>query len=114
MGNLSACRILSVGSSKPHLQSLALEIFYHCMKFNIFMQPTWVPREENQIADHYSKYNDTDDWSIDNKSFINISKRYGPFTIDRFADNYNRQTKRFNSKFYCPETESVNCFTNDW
>ena len=112
--NQNACHILSVGSTKPHLQSLALEIFFHCSKFNIFMHPTWVPREQNQIADHYSKYNDTDDWSIDNKSFITISKRYGPFTVDRFADNRNRKTKRFNSKFYCPETESVNCFTNDW
>ena len=112
--NLSACHILSVGSSKEHLQSLSIEIFNHCSKYNINLQPRWVPREENDIADYFSKYNDTDDWSIDDKSFNLISRRFGPFTIDRFADNINRKTERFNSKFYCPHTESVNCFTNNW
>ena len=112
--NLNACRILSVGSSKQHLQSLALDIFLYCLLHNIRLQPHWVPREENEIADYYSKYNDTDDWSIDKINFNNISKRFGPFTIDRFADNLNRQTSRFNSKFYCPQTEDVNCFTKDW
>ena len=54
--NLSACHILSVGSSKTHLQSLALEIFKYCLSHNIQLQPNWVPRDENQIADYYSKY----------------------------------------------------------
>ena len=112
--NISACHILSVGSSKTHLQSLALKIFKYCLSHNIQLQPNWVPRDENQIADYYSKYNDTDDWSIDEISFYDISERFGPFTIDRFADNLNTQTRRFNSKFYCPQTEDVNCFTKNW
>ena len=112
--NLSASRVLSVGSSKQHLQSIAIDIFKHCLKFNIQLQPNWVPREQNNIADYFSKYNDTDDWSIDEESFNVISKRFGPFTIDRFADNTNRKTLRFNSKYFCPGTESVNCFTNSW
>ena len=112
--NISAVRILSVGSSKQHLHLLSLEIFNHCVKNNINLQPNWVPREMNRVADYYSKYNDTDDWSIDNYSFNILSNRFGPFTVDRFADNFNRKTLRFNSKFYCPQTESVNCFTNDW
>ena len=112
--NIGACRILSVGSSKKHLQSLAVDVFKHCVKFNINLQPNWVPRDMNQISDFYSKYNDTDNWSIDDNSFYTLSKRFGPFSIDRFADNNNKKTERFNSKFYCPNTESVNCFTNDW
>ena len=112
--NLAACHILSVGSSKAHLQSLALKIFKYCLSHNIRLLTHWIPRDENQIADYYSKYNDTDDWSIDEISFYDISKRFGPFTIDRFADNLNTQTRRFNSKFYCPQTEEVNCFTKNW
>ena len=76
--NLNACRILSVGSSKQHLKSLALDIFLHCLLHNIRLQPYWVPREENEIANYYSKYNDTDDWLIDKISFNNILKRFGP------------------------------------
>ena len=76
--NLNECRILSVGSSKQHLQSLALDIFLYCLLHNIRLQPHWVPREENEIDDYYSKYNDTDDWLIDKISFNNISKRFRP------------------------------------
>ena len=43
-----------------------------------------------------------------------IAHHFGPFTIDRFADNNNSKLKRFNSKFYCPGTENVNAFTEDW
>ena len=95
--NISACRILSVGSSKKHLQSLAVDVFKHCVKFNINLQPNWVPRDMNQISDFYSKYNDTDNWSIDDNSFYTLSKKFGPFSIDRFADNNNKKTERFNS-----------------
>ena len=52
--NIGACRILSVGSSKKHLQSLVVDVFKHCVKFNINLQPNWVPREMNQISDFYS------------------------------------------------------------
>ena len=114
LDNFGASRILSVGSSKMHLQKIAIQIFGHCIKYNISLHPRWVPRDLNGTADWLSKFKDTDDWSIDIKSYNSISRHYGPFTIDRFADNNNRKTLRFNSKFFCPETESVNAFTNNW
>ena len=40
--------------------------------------------------------NDTDNWSFNNESFNIISNKDGPFSIDRFANNY------------------VNAFTDDW
>ena len=33
--NFSACLILSIGSSKPHLQNLAIDVFNFCTRFNI-------------------------------------------------------------------------------
>ena len=38
----------------------------------------------------------------------------GPHSIDIFADNYNSQLPRFNSRFACPGSEAVNAFTVDW
>ena len=73
-----------------------------------------MPREFNEIADHYSKLKDTDDWSIDKATFNVINGRFGPFTIDRFADNSNTKLARFNSKYFCPNTEGVDAFTEDW
>ena len=73
--------------------------------------PAWIPRELNEIADYMSKYNDTDSWGIDFETFEFIHAKYGQFTIDRFADDTNRKTKSFNSKFYCPNSMGVNAFT---
>ena len=114
LDNFGASRILSVGSSKMHLQKIAIRIFGHCIKYNISLHSRWVPRDLNGTADWLSKFKDTDDWSIDIKSYNSISRRYGIFTIDRFANNNNRKTLRFNIKFFCPENESVNAFTNNW
>jgi len=112
--NQNACRIISVGSSKEHLHSIALKIFEISIKHDLIVEPNWIPRDQNFLADYYSKFNDTDDWSIDNNSFRIIENRFGTFTIDRFSSDTNKKVSRFNSKFYCPGTSNVNAFTADW
>ena len=112
--NLNASRILSIGSSKSHLQKIAVDIFCLCLKRNIKLTSQWIPREENIESDELSKYNDTDDWGIDFHSFNYLNKKYGPYSIDRFASNRNNKTKKFNSKFYCPNSAAVDAFTVDW
>lgn len=112
--NFSASRILTIGSSKEPLQNLALDIFYHCLRNNIKLTPEWTPREQNKCADYFSKIRDTDSWSIDGKTFEFINSRFGPFTVDRFADDRNKKLPIFNSRYYCPGTSHVNSFTADW
>ena len=87
--NSSACKILSVDSAKPYLQNIAIDDFSFCSKFNIKLILQWIPKEQNELADYYSRIKDTDHWSIDNDSFRLISNLYGPFTVDRFANNLN-------------------------
>ena len=43
-----------------------------------------------------------------------VNNKFRPSTIDRFTDNKNAKLERFNSKYYCPGTLSVNAFTTDW
>ena len=112
--NFSASRILSVGSRKTNLQNLAIDIFYHCMKYNVKLIPCWIPRDENYIADFYSKLTDTDDWTIDEGCFDHINARFGPFTVDRFSSDTNNKVPVFNSRFFVPGTSGVNAFTMDW
>ena len=112
--NLSASRILEIGSAKPWLNSIAVDIFKLCVKHDINIHSTWIPREQNVIADYYSKLKDTDDWSIDNNSFKQILKIYGPVDYDRFADHKNKKVYCFNSKYYCPGSKGVDAFTKDW
>ena len=58
---------------------------------NIKLIPQWIPREQNELADYYSRIKDTDNWSIDNDRFRFINNLYRPFTVDRFAHNLNRK-----------------------
>ena len=72
-------------SKKSHLQEIAVKIFGICVKHDIRIEPTWIPRELNQQADYYSKLVDTDDWSIDNETYSHIITSYNSRTavIDR-------------------------------
>ena len=112
--NWNVARILEVGSPKDHLQDLALDIFALRLKHDIKIIPSWIPREENQLADAISKFKDTDDWGIDFETFNYIQEKFGPLEIDRFADPDNAKLARFDARFHSPGCETVNTFTSNW
>ena len=98
-------RILQVGSAKPHLQSEAVAVFGLCLANNIRLEPKWIPREQNHMADYISRIVDHDDWSLDSTMFKVLDDLWGPHTVDRFATHYNAQLERFNSQYACPGSE---------
>ena len=110
----SACRIAQVGSRIVDLHKIAVDIFHLCFVNDIMLEIQWIPRSMNQLADDLSKTLDLDDWQLNPKLFSMLHKKWGPFTVDRFASNYNKQLQRFNSRFWCPETEAVDSFTQNW
>ena len=48
--NQGAARIVSVGSSKVHLQSDAMSIFDFCFSKGITLEAQWIPRSQNERA----------------------------------------------------------------
>ena len=112
--NDPAVRIISKGSRKPHLHSLAVDIYYICRENRIDLHTVWVPREFNQDADTLSKTIDYDDWTTTWPFFHFIDSLWGPCTIDRFANEKNAKTPRFNSKHWNPGSEAVDAFAQDW
>ena len=56
--NENACRIISIGSCKPHLQNIAIDIFNLCLENPFEIEAQWLPREQNQIADQLSRFVD--------------------------------------------------------
>ena len=110
----SACRIVQVGSRILENQNIAVDIFNICFVNNIMIETQWIPRAENQIADVLSKTIGLDDWKLNPELFAMLHRAWGPFTIDRFAASYNTHLPRFNSRFWCPETEAVDAFTQNW
>lgn len=112
--NQNVVRIVHCGSSVNELQKIALDIFSFCLTNSISFQAQWIPRAENQLADYLSRIVDPDDWMLSPDLFQILAKKWGPFDVDRMACHYNCQLPRFNSKFWCPGTEAVDCFTQDW
>lgn len=95
-------------------QAEALEIFSLCVNNHIRIEPEWVPRELNELADYYSRLGDHDDWMLNPAVFSWLDTIWGPHTIDRFANAANTQLDRFNSRFWSPGSEAVDAFTCDW
>lgn len=107
-------KIVNVGSRKNDLQIIAENIFYICRKNRIDLTVNWVPREHLRFADTLSRMIDHDDWQVKEELYNNLNQLWGPFTVDRVADNDNKKICRFYSKFYCPNTEGVNALNYDW
>ena len=105
---------MSSGSNKQHLQKLAESIFDLTVSRPIKIDVQWVPRTENTIADTLSKMYDFKDCETTNTLFKYLNMVWGPFMIDRFADNKNCKTKVFNSKYWCPNTVCVDTFSTSW
>lgn len=83
-------RAVVVGSRVPELQELALGIFQIAMRYQISIEPEWVPREENKLADYLSRIIDYDEWMVNPSLFIigAIDSIWGPHTVDRFTNSY--------------------------
>lgn len=83
-------RIIQAGSTKSHLQNLAVEIYNECLLNSITLFAEWIQREKKTIAEYYSKY-PTDDWSIDDETFGYIKWKFENFTIDRCSNELNQK-----------------------
>ena len=112
--NQNVVRIVSKGSTVRSLQLLARKIFDFCLIRDIVLELAWLPRELNQISDFYSKQFDYDDWGVSDSIFSLFDKKWGPFSCDRFADQFNSKLENFNSKYWCPNTSGVDAFAFDW
>ena len=109
--NQAVKRIINSGSKKADLQQISLSINECCEQSGIILNPEWIRRTENDIADTLSRTSDSDDWQIQPWVFAYLDKAWGPHSVDRFASNLNMHCTRFNSRFWCPGTEGVDAFS---
>jgi hypothetical protein len=115
--NKSAVSIIEKGSMKWDCHQFALEIFKVCFNNHIRLDMQWIAREENKAADHLSRVSDildTDDWGLTESCFDLLQGKWGPFTVDCFANWHNFKISKFYSLFYVPGTSGVDAFSHDW
>ena len=112
--NQNVVRIIQAGSMVKELQDIALNTFFFTSQRHIYLNISWLPRDQNSQADFLSKIVDFDDYSVHDEVFSHLENLWGPHSVVRFASSYNAKLPRFNSRFVQPCTEAVDAFTQDW
>ena len=112
--NQGACHIFKKGSMKPDLQDLALDLYIECLRNRLTLDIEWIPRIMNKEVDTISKVIDYDDWETTEFLFKELDRMWEAHTFDRLAGSRNTKLKKFNSKFWCPDTAAVDGFSQDW
>ena len=102
------------GGPIPELSEIAMSIWGLAEDFHISLICTHIPGVLNSAADRLSRSPDIHNWMLHPALFRWLDKKFGPFTIDRFASNMNAQLPRFNSRFWEPNSEGINALAQDW
>ncbi|CAI7888398.1 unnamed protein product [Closterium sp. NIES-53] len=102
------------GSSTTELTLACKEIISLCTEHSIRLAIEWIPRELNTHADELSKLQDHDDYTLKQHWFRLLERRWGPHSIDLFANARNALLPCFCSKVPNPKAEAVNAFSTDW
>ena len=71
--------ILEIGSRKPYLHCIALDIREKCRELGISLEPFWVSRTCNTKADYLSKCCDSDDWGLNKECVKKLDQAWGPY-----------------------------------
>ena len=108
---------LERGSKIKSISDRIVVLFRKLHQMKLRLVPIWIPRSDYIItlADAVSKFKDTDDWGLSEKSF-KILQDLSPvkFTVDTFANCTNKKCPKFYSKVPSPGSSGVNCFMYDW
>ncbi|CAI7932755.1 unnamed protein product [Closterium sp. NIES-54] len=102
------------GSSQPWLTLTCQAVIQFCLKNHTRLAIEWIPRELNAHADELSKIQDQDDYSLHMPWFLLLECRWGPHTIDLFANITNKKLPRFCSKIPHPSATAIDAFSISW
>ena len=108
--NQNVVRVVQYGSKSRTYRQKPLLFSQHVYNSILGLSP----RDQNEQADYISRLVDYDDWMLNPEIFHMLDAMWGPHTIDRFANIFNNQLIRFNSRFWDPTTEAVDAFTCNW
>ena len=106
--------IRAAGSRAPRLHEIFKELFWYALSQSFSITATWIPREENEFADFYSKFIDAGDIKLNPDIFRMLQSRWGKFSIDLFASADTFQMQPYYSYYWTPTTAGINAFNYMW
>ncbi len=99
--------IMNKGGPSVELTDIAKAIWALAFKHNIEVEVRHLSGVNNAQADRLSRVFDRFNWMLHPGLFRILDMKWGPHTVDRFADSQNSQLPRFNSRFMDPYAEAV-------
>ena len=114
--NKAVSVICRVGSMRPRLQDLAMDIWDMTKQYNIKLEMDWQPRDTEVVrfADQMSKDMDFSDFYICKEDFSVLQSEFGPFAGDYFASSFTCRMVPFFSRFMCEGSSGVDAFSVSW
>ena len=97
------------------MDSIARDVWYWCIKRDIFITAVHIPGVKNVEADFYSRnFSDSSEWMLKKQVFERICCQFFTPLIDLFASRLNKQTELFVSWFQEPGAIFANAFHMSW
>ena len=106
---------LTKGTTKMSIQQQVLQVFQLLSEYKIRLVPIHLRRTDFRIqwADEGSREFDPDDWSVDAKSYKELTRSWTP-TVDLFTHSTNRKCKKFYSYGDAPYSAGIDAFSQSW
>ena len=95
---------------RPHLYHL----HQICLARALLLDPEYIPSRENTVPDRLSRCKGEEDLQLHPRIFQEITRKFGPRSIDRFASRANRLCSRFNSLHLDVGSAGQDAFLQDW
>jgi hypothetical protein len=112
---VTVCYTNGLGSGKiDNLAALGTAIANRTLDDNISLVATHLPGLHNVFADRLSRRTDPTDWTLRRSAFHRLDVRWGPHTIDRFANSANSHCHRFDSRRWDLGAETVDTLSRLW
>jgi hypothetical protein len=114
--NISAMAYINhMGGPSLELTNLAKNIWATANQFGIRLTATYLAGCLNVEADYLSRLSTQYEWTLHPRLFQYIQRRWGPHTIDRFANMGNHVLPKYNSRFMDPLCSGVDALAqSDW
>ena len=107
--------ITKAGSRAADIHKVFKDLWWYCHQHGIVIQSSWIPRDLNEFADHYSKRIDWSDVQLNHEVYLDLQMAWRvQFDTDLFASHESRHTGRFFSFFWTPGNSGVNAFAQQW
>ena len=105
--------IVNKGGPSQDLRDIAKAIWGLAFNHNIEIQVRHLSGVLNTHADRLSRIMDRFNWMLHPKLFQMLDHKWGPHSVDRFADSQNTQLPRFNSRYADPYSEAVDALAQE-